>query len=67
MNLLHQNVALLEVAEPALLDELLADPKSAALIMVRLSDRMAAVAPENFDLLVAQLRKLGHLPKVLEA
>jgi len=35
------------------------------LILTRLSDRVAAVAPGQVDGLLARLRKLGHMPKVL--
>lgn len=64
---LHENLPLLEVADSVLLDILLADAQVRRLILTRLSDRVAIVAPGQFDLLLARLRKLGHTPKVEEA
>ena len=64
--ILHQNLPLLEVAEPWLLDTVLADAGTARWIVTRLSDRVAIVAPGQVDALLARLRKLGHTPKVLE-
>ena len=61
---LHHNLPVLEVAEPATLDQLLADPATARFLPVRLSDSIAIIAPERFDALIVQLRKLGHFPKV---
>jgi len=65
--ILHQNVPLVEVAEPWLLDTILADAGAARYIVTRLSDRVAVVAPGQIDALLTRLRKLGHTPKVLEA
>jgi len=64
--ILHQNLPLLEVAEPWLLDTVLADAGAARWIVTRPSDRVAIVAPGQVDALLARLRKLGHTPKVLE-
>ena len=64
---LHENLALLEVADSVLLDILLADAQARRLIVTRLSDRVAIVAPGQFDTLFTRLRKLGHTPKVEEA
>ncbi len=64
---LHENIAVIEVATPNLLDSLLADPQTASLILTRLSERAAVVAPGQFDAVVSRLMKLGHLPKVLQS
>jgi hypothetical protein len=64
--ILHENVPLLEVADSVLLDVITADPQARKLILVRLSERTAIVAPGGFDALLARLRKLGHTPKVVE-
>lgn len=64
--ILHQNLPLVEVAEPWLLDTILADAGAARCIVTRLSDRVALVMPGQLDPLLARLRKLGHTPKVLE-
>lgn len=63
---LHENLPLLEVADGVLLDMIAADPQARKLILVRLSERAALVAPGGFDTLLARLRKLGHTPKVVE-
>ena len=65
--ILHENVPLLEVADSVLLDILLADAQARRLILTRLSDHVAIVAPGQFDTLLARMRKLGHTPKVEEA
>jgi hypothetical protein len=64
--ILHQNLPLVEVAEPWLLDTILADAGAARAVVTRLSDHVAIVAPGQLDTLLARLRKLGHTPKVLE-
>lgn len=64
--ILHENLAIVEVAEGWLLDALLADASAAQHIVTRLAERVAVVAPGQFDLLLARLRKLGHLPKISE-
>ena len=63
---LHSNVAIIEVAEKVTLDILLASAPTKQLILTRLSDRAAVVAPGKGDVLLASLRKQGHTPKVLE-
>jgi hypothetical protein len=62
---LHENLPLIEVDDARLLDDLYADEKTALLLLTRLSGQVAVVAPGQFDALVARLRKLGHLPKVI--
>jgi hypothetical protein len=62
---LHDNLPIIEVAEGWLLDSLLTDAGAARAILTRLSDRVAIVAPGQFDALLARLRKLGYTPKVL--
>jgi len=62
----HENIPLIEVADGVLLDVIAADPQARTLILVRLSDRVAIIAPGRFDALLARLRKLGHLPQVVE-
>jgi hypothetical protein len=61
---LHDNLPLIEVADPLLLDDLYADDRAALCLLTRLSDRVAVIAPGQFETLLARLRKLGHLPKV---
>lgn len=64
--ILHENLPLIEVADSVLLDIIAADPQARKLILARLSERAAIVAPGGFDALLARLRKLGHTPKVVE-
>ena len=64
--ILHENLPIVEVAEGWLLDALLADASAAQYILTRLSDRVAIVAPGQFENLLARLRKLGHTPMVLQ-
>ena len=64
--ILHENLPLLEVANPQELNVLLADARTARFIRRRLSPHVAVVAPGRDALLLARLRKLGHTPKVLE-
>jgi hypothetical protein len=63
--ILHDDVSLIEVATPLLLDTLLSNPRTGPLILTRLSDRVAIVAPHQLDELLERLKKLGHLPKVV--
>ena len=63
---MHENLPLIEVADSVLLDIIAADPQARKLILARLSERAAIVAPGGFDTLLARLRKLGHTPKVVE-
>jgi hypothetical protein len=63
--ILHDGVSLIEVATPLLLDTLLSNPRTAPLILTRLGDRVAIVAPNQLDELLERLKKLGHLPKVV--
>jgi hypothetical protein len=62
---LHENIPVIEVANRLLLDTLLSDPRTASLILTRLDECVAIIAPGQFDALLSRLRKLGHLPKVL--
>ena len=62
---LHIGLTLVEVDEPELLEELAADPRVGPLIVTRLSDRVAVVAPGGADKIVKLLLKAGHTPKVI--
>ena len=64
--ILHANLTLIEVADPLLLEELRADRRLGPLIVAQLSDRVAAVKPDDSDRLLKQLLKAGHTPKVIE-
>jgi len=62
---LHRNLALLEVNDPLVLDQLFADRKLSEYLLVRLSDRVVIVDSEKIEALYTRLRKLGHLPKMV--
>ena len=64
--ILHKNLPTIEVAHSFLLDMILNDKKTRPYVIKRMSDRVAIIDPTQFDKLVAGLRKMGHLPKVLE-
>jgi hypothetical protein len=61
----HDNLPLLETEEAATLDEFLADAVLRDGLVARLSPTVAAVDPERLEAVVARLKKLGHLPKVI--
>jgi hypothetical protein len=63
---LHENLPLIEVTDPRILDDLYADERASQYLLTRLSDRVAVVAPGQFEALRSRLRRLGHLPKILE-
>jgi hypothetical protein len=64
--LIHDNVSLIETSEKLLLDGLFADPATRPFLLARLSDTVALVQPNQFDVLLARVKKQGHTPKVLE-
>jgi hypothetical protein len=63
---LHENLSIVEVTDPRLLDDLFADERLKHILVGRISEHVAVVAPGQFDAMLLRLRKLGHLPKVLE-
>jgi hypothetical protein len=63
--ILHENLPIIEVAEAYILDMLIEDKVAASMLLTRLSDRVAVVAPAKLDTLLTRLLKLGHTPKVV--
>jgi hypothetical protein len=63
---LHENLPIIEVTESWLLDSLLKDTQANRMIIMRLDDRTAIIMPNQYDNVVARLRKLGHTPRLLE-
>lgn len=63
----HRPLGLLEVQHKADLDALLADPRLAPHITLRLDDRFALVLPAQQDKLLSALLKVGHTPKLQPA
>ena len=64
---IHENIPIIEVADAAALDHLLADPAVADAIVERLAPTVAVVDPAKVEVLTERLLKLGHLPRVREA
>jgi hypothetical protein len=60
---LHERLPLIEVAETWMLELLLAE--SAPDVLVRLGERVAAIAPAHLEAFLTRLRQLGHTPKVV--
>ena len=60
----HRPLGLLEVQESSDLDALLADPRLAGQIAMRLDERFALVLPASLERLQATLLKAGHTPKL---
>jgi hypothetical protein len=63
----HRPLGLLEVQEKTDLDALLADPRLAPHIAMRLAERFALVLPAQLEKLQAALLKVGHTPKLQSA
>ncbi len=62
---LHLNAAIVEVAEPAQLAELAANPRVRRFLLARLSDTVALVDPGHAEKIKTALLAAGHTPKVL--
>jgi len=63
--LLHTHLTLVETAEPELLEELLADRRVGPLLVARLSDCVAVVAPGHAKEVQRWLLKAGHTPRIV--
>ena len=63
---LHENLPVIEVVDKVTLDMLFADTHASRYMAKRLSQTVAVVYPQQFDSLLARLRKLGHTPKVVD-
>ncbi len=48
------------------MEQLLADPAVADAVVLRLAPAIAVIDPAKVDILIARLKKLGHLPGVVE-
>jgi len=62
---IHDNIPIIETANAAELDHLLADPAVGGAIVRRLAPTVALIDPAKIELLTARLLKLGHLPRVV--
>lgn len=61
----HRNVALVRTSDPSLTHELLSRPKLGRLIVGQLREDVLLVLPEKVDELVAELKKIGHTPRIV--
>jgi len=62
---LHRRVCLVLTDDALLAEELLARKKLAAEIAGRLSDKVLLIRPGKIDLVLDELRKMGHTPQVV--
>lgn len=62
---LHRNVSLIWTAEPMLAEELLARKPLARLIAGRLAEGALLVRAEDEEVVIEELRRMGHAPRVV--
>lgn len=62
---LHRRVCLVLTEDAMLAEELLARKKLAAEIAGRLSEKVLLVRPGKLELVLDELRKMGHTPQVV--
>jgi hypothetical protein len=62
---LHKNVALVRTTDPLLAEELLARKTLARWVVGRLSDTVLLVHSGESELVIDELRKLGHTPRIV--
>jgi hypothetical protein len=62
---LHRRVCLVHVDDALLAEELLSRKKLAAEIAGRLSDRVLLIRPGRVNLVLEELKKMGHTPQVI--
>jgi hypothetical protein len=62
---LHRRVCLVLTDDALLAEELLARKKLAAEVAGRLSDKVLLIRPGKLDVVLDELRKMGHTPQVV--
>jgi len=62
---LHRRVCLVLTEDAVLAEELLARKKLAAEVAGRLSDKVLLIRPGKLDVVLDELRKMGHTPQVV--
>jgi hypothetical protein len=62
---LHRRVCLVLTEDAVLAEELLARKKLAAEVAGRLSDKVLLIRPGRLELVLDELRKMGHTPQVV--
>lgn len=61
----HRNVSLIRTSDSIVSQELLARPKLSRWIVGRLRDDVLLVRPGMVDEVVAELRRMGHTPRII--
>ncbi|MCS7022852.1 MAG: hypothetical protein NZU63_13615 [Gemmataceae bacterium] len=64
---LHRRVCVLMTDTAVTAEEVLARPRLAADIVGRLSPTVLLVRPGRWEAVVAELRKLGHAPRIISS
>jgi hypothetical protein len=62
---LHKNVTLIRTSEPLLTEELLARKPLARYVLGRLSDTVLLIQPDDSEMVIEELRRMGHTPRVV--
>lgn len=62
---LHKNVTLVRTTEAVLAEELLARKALARWVVGRLSDTVLLVQSSESELVIEELRRLGHTPRIV--
>jgi len=62
---LHRRVCLVLTEDALLTEELLARKKLAAEVAGRLSEKVLLIRPGKLELVLDELRKMGHTPQVV--
>jgi hypothetical protein len=62
---LHRRVFFVLTEDAVLAEELLARKKLAAEVAGRLADRVLLIRPGRLELVLEELRKMGHTPQVV--
>jgi hypothetical protein len=62
---LHRHVTLIRTTEPVLAEELLARKSLARWVLGRLSDTVLLVQPDEAEVVIDELRRIGHTPRVV--
>jgi hypothetical protein len=62
---LHRHVTLVQTADAALAEELLARKGLARLVAGRLSETILLVHPGQEEALLDELRRMGHTPRIV--
>jgi hypothetical protein len=62
---LHRRVCLVLTEDALLAEELLARKKLASEVLGRLSDRAILVRPGRVEIVLDELKKMGHAPQVI--